>query len=152
MSYSVLGRAEAFRLIQGCGWGRHPWYSNRAVAQYLPVDGKFVYAVGEAIVLERHFVERHGELEGGNASQQRVKHNLQLGTGELLTDALVPAVAEAELLPDVTGQVQLLGFGICGAVPVRGRQVDDDAVAGPDGLAADLDVLDGNAPLSVLDD
>src|SRR5205085_3636667 len=97
-----------------------------------------------------HVVERHGEFEGGNASQQSVEDDLQLSTGELLSDALVSAVAEAELLSHVTGQVQLFGFGICGAVPVRGRQVDDDAVAGPDGLAADLDVLDGNAPLSVL--
>ena len=60
--------------------------------------------------------------QGGNASQQRVEHDLQLGTGELLSDALVSAVAEAELLPDVTGQVQLLGFGICGASQFAGAR------------------------------
>ncbi len=62
------------------------------------------------------------------------------------------ARTEAELLPGVAAQVQLVGFGVGLGVPVGRRQVDDDALAGPDGFTADLDILDGDAALSVLDD
>ena len=93
-----------------------------------------------------------GQAQRRDAAQQRVEHDLQFRAGELLADALVASVAEAELLAGIAGEVELVGFGVGGRIPVRGRQVDDDALAGADGLAADLDVLDGHPALAVLDD
>ena len=87
-----------------------------------------------------------------DAAQQRVEHDLQFSARELLADALMPAVAEAELLAGIAGEVEPVGFGVGGRVPVRRGQVDDDAFAGANGLAADLDVVDGHPALTVLDD
>ena len=108
----------------------------------LPGDRQFVDAVGQAVVLERDLVERDRQLQRRDAAQQRLEHDLQLRAGQLLPDALVPAVAETELLAGIPGEVQLVGIRVRGGIPVRGRQVDDDALAGADGLAADLDVLE----------
>ena len=49
-------------------------------------------------MLERDILDRYGQLQRGDAPKQRVKDDLQLGTGQLLTDALVPAVAERDVL------------------------------------------------------
>ena len=94
-------------------------------------------------MFERHLVERDGQLQRRYAPQQGVEHDLQFGTGQLLADALMAAVAEAELLACVTGEVELVGLRVRGAVPVRGGQVDDDALTRANRLACDLDVLDG---------
>jgi hypothetical protein len=49
-------------------------------------------------VLERNLVNPHGEVQRGNPTEQRVEDDLQLRAGELLTDALMPAVAERDML------------------------------------------------------
>ena len=54
-------------------------------------------------MLEGHLVERHGKAQRGDAPQQGVEHDLKLGSCELLTDALMATVAEAQLLTGVTG-------------------------------------------------
>ena len=90
--------------------------------QDLPGNGKFVDAVGEPVVLERHLVERDRQLQRRDAAEQGVEHDLHLGAGELLPDTLVPAVAEAELLAGIAAQVELVGLGVRGAHPSwRGR-------------------------------
>ena len=75
-------------------------------------------------MLERHLVERHSKAQRGDAPQQGVEHDLKLGAGELLPDALMAAVAEAELLAGVAGEIQLVGLRIGGRIPVRGREVE----------------------------
>src|SRR6201999_2108907 len=104
-------------------------------------------------MLERHVVNRHGELQGRNAAKQRVEDDLQFGAGKLLTYALVPSVAERDVLTGTRAmQVQPVRFGEFLGVPVRRRIVDDDAFSGPDYFAGDVDILRGNATLAVLDD
>ncbi len=103
-------------------------------------------------MLEGHLVERHGQAQRGDAFEQCVEHDLQFGARELLSDALMAAIAEAELLTGVAGEIQLVGLRVGGRIPVRGSEIDDDALTGADRLAADLDVLDGHPALAVLDD
>ncbi len=62
-------------------------------------------------MFERHLVERDRQAHGGDAAEQRVEHDLQFRAGQLLPDALVTSVAEAELLAGVAGEVELVGFG-----------------------------------------
>src|SRR3954451_17181213 len=114
-----------------------------------PGNGKFVDAVGEAVVLERNLVERDGKSQSRNPSQQCVEHDLKLGAGELLADALMAAIAEAQLLAGVAAEIQLVGLRVRGRIPVRRGEVDDDALAGADGLTADLDVLGSHPALAV---
>src|SRR5215207_10274432 len=101
-----------------------------------PRNGKFVDAVGEAVVREGNLVERDGKAQRRNAAQQCVEHDLKFGAGELLPDALMAAVAEAQLLAGVPGEVQLVRFRIGGRIPIRGGEVDDDALTGADSFAA----------------
>ena len=49
-------------------------------------------------MLERNVFDRHGQFQRRDAAKQRVKDDLQFGPGQLLTDALVPAVAECDVL------------------------------------------------------
>ncbi len=70
-----------------------------------------------------------------------VEDDLQFGARELLTDALVAAVAEAQLLGGVAAEVEFVGLRVGLGVPVGRGQIDDDAITGADGLAADLDIL-----------
>lgn len=101
-------------------------------------------------MLERDILDRHGEFQTGNAAKQRVEDDLQFGAGKLLTDALVPSVAECDVLAGTRAmQVQPVRFGEFLGVPVRRRIVDDDAFAGPDDFAGDVDVLRGDAALAV---
>ena len=103
--------------------------------------------------MKRNILDRYGQLQRGDAPKQRVKDDLQLGAGQLLTDALVSAVAERDVLTGARAmKVQPLGFGKCVGIPVRRRQVDDDPFAGADDLAGDFNVLGGDAALPVLDD
>src|SRR6476660_6817088 len=101
---------------------------------WLPGHRKFVDAVGEPVVFERDLGEGDRQLQGRDATQQRVEHDLQFGAGQLLADALMAAVAEPQLLGCVTGEVQLIGFRVRRGIPVRRGQVDDDALARADGL------------------
>src|SRR5437867_3389952 len=117
-----------------------------------PGNGKFVHAVGEAVVLERNLVERDGKSQRRNPPQQCVKHDLKLSARQLLPYALMAAIAEAQLLAGVAAEIQLVGLRVRGLIPVRGGEVDDDALAGADGLTADLDVLGGHPALAVLND
>src|SRR5258708_18422194 len=52
---------------------------NRAVRR-LPGDRKFIDAVGEAVVLERHFAERDRQAQRGDALDQGMEHDLKLRT------------------------------------------------------------------------
>src|SRR5262245_61125933 len=52
---------------------------DKAVSQRLPGHRKSVDAVSEAVVLERHLVDRNGEFQCRYAAQQGVEHDLQLG-------------------------------------------------------------------------
>ena len=61
-------------------------------------------------MLERHFAERDRQAQRGDALDQCVEHDLKLRTRELLAHALVAAVAEAELLADVTTELELVGL------------------------------------------
>ena len=103
-------------------------------------------------MLERHFVERDRQLHVGHPAQDSGEHDLHFGTGQLLPDTLVPTVAESQLLAGITGQVELVGIGVGGGIPVRRGQIDDDAIAGLDGLAPDLDVLECHSALAGLND
>src|SRR5262245_6507635 len=132
MTLAVLRCTEAFGRIESRR-SSHLWYSNQGCR--LPGHGKFVDAVGEAVVLERHLVERNGQAQVRYPAQQGVEDDLQFGARKLLTDALVPAVTEAELLACVAAEVELVGLRVGLRVPVGRGQIDDDAVTGPDGLA-----------------
>ncbi len=103
-------------------------------------------------MLERHLVERNRQAQSRDPAQQGMKDDLQFGTRELLTDALVPAVAEAELLAGVPAEIELVGLRVGLRIPVGRGQIDDDPVTGADGLAADLDVLQRHPALTGLDD
>jgi hypothetical protein len=58
---------------------------------------------------------------------------------------LVDAEAEGVVLAGLPVQVERVGLGEDGRVPVGDGERHDDALTGADGLAPDLDVLDRDA-------
>src|SRR4029453_8639345 len=58
--------------------GRAWKQKSTSLTLHSPGNGKFVYAVGEAVVLEGNLVERHGKAQRRDATQQRVEHDLKL--------------------------------------------------------------------------
>src|SRR4051794_9843392 len=64
-----------------------------------PGDRHVVDAVDRGVGFERQFVHRYGQPQRGNAFQQRVEDDLQLGAGQILAEALVRAEPERDVVP-----------------------------------------------------
>ena len=77
----------------------------------LPGDGELAGAVDDTVVLERDVIEGHGQPQGGNAPEQRFVDDLEFLAGQVLPDAQVRAVAEGDVAPGATLDVEFLGVG-----------------------------------------
>jgi hypothetical protein len=87
-----------------------------------------------------------GEGEVGEAVEEGGEGVLGFETGERGADAVVDAVAEAEVGVVAAGEVEQVGLVEAGGVAVSGGEDDQDRVAGGDGLAAEGDRGGGVAP------
>src|SRR6201999_2375487 len=118
-----------------------------------PGHRQFVDAVGQPVVFERDVPDGDRQRQSRDAPEQRLVDDLQLGPSELLADALMPAIAERDVSVGAGAvQVQPIGFWEGTGIPVGRGQIDDDALAGADGLPRDVNVFQGYAALTVLDD
>src|SRR6185312_3230944 len=122
-------------------------------AEWSPCDGQFVHAVRQVVMLERNLFDRDGQPQRGNPPEQRREDDLQLCASQLLTYALVSAITECDVLACLCAvKVETVGFGERLGVPVRGCEVDDDALSGADHFTRNLDVFGRDTTLAVLDD
>src|SRR6185312_15381578 len=102
-------------------------------AEWSPRDGQFVDPVRQVVMLERNLFDRHRQPQRGNPPEQRREDDLQFCASQLLTHALVPAIAERDVLARLCAvKVKTIGFGERVGIPVRGCEVDDDALSGAD--------------------
>src|SRR3954470_9733602 len=106
-----------------------------------PGDGKFVDTVGQRVVFEWQLFHRHGQAQRRDTSEQGRQYDLQLHSGELLANALMATVAEADMWTLVTAQIQSLRVRELALVPIRRRHIENDALTGANRFAVDLDVL-----------
>jgi hypothetical protein len=119
----------------------------------LPGDRQLADAEGERVGRpEFEFVPVDGEAQGRDAPVEGAVDDLELDAGELLAEALVDAPAEGVVVAGVAGEVELLRLGERLRVPVAGGQRYDDAVAGLDLGALELEVLGGDPALPELGD
>ena len=85
-------------------------------------------------MFERNILDRHGQFQGRHAPKQCVEHDLQFDAGELLADALVPAVAERDVL--ARAELQIVFHTLLRrvptlelAVPIAGVPLKHDRLA-----------------------
>ena len=77
---------------------------------------------------------------------------MQFDPSELLADAAVRAGAEGQVIALGAGDVEALGMREGGGVPVGVGVILHDALAGADGVAADVDVLQSDSALGGVGD
>src|SRR5947208_2790556 len=70
--------------------------------------------------LPLQFAVGHGQLQLGEAFQQRGQRGLDVHPGQRGAEAVVGAVPEPELALGITGDVEAVGVGVLAAVAVRG--------------------------------
>jgi hypothetical protein len=80
-----------------------------------------VDAVDIHVGLEFHFACGDGQLEGREATQQTGETGAHLDAGQLLTEALVDAVAEGQLTAGLTVDVQCVGVVEAPGITVDGQ-------------------------------
>jgi hypothetical protein len=84
---------------------------------------------------------RDGQVQVGAAVEQRGAGDLEIQAGELGAEAVVGAVAEAELTAGVTGEVEPVGVVVSAWVAVGGVLGEQYRFARGDGAAAERDVF-----------
>jgi hypothetical protein len=84
-----------------------------------------------AYVLEADLLERHREPEAGQPAEQGGIDDLQLVSRQGLSQALVDAVAEGQVVGRVARKVEPVGIGEHALVPVRRGEQQEQALAAP---------------------
>ena len=97
-------------------------------------------------------MRRYRQPQSGQSAYQRGESDLQFGPGEVLSDALVNAVAERKMSAGVAVDVEAVWVVDESGVPVSGGQVHQHGITGTNQLAADGQVFDGHAVDLAVDD
>src|SRR4029453_5711850 len=109
---------------------------------HVPGDREALHPVDvRGLRAQANVFSRYGETQRGEAVDQRGERDPHLDAGQLLTQALVDAVAEGQVPAVLPAEVEHVGIGEALGVAVGGVVRQDDRRTGLDGLAAHLDVL-----------
>src|ERR1039457_1493388 len=155
---SAAGRASSSRTSPSSPWPKtagaasthcaaptqRSWSTVTRIGR-LPDRGQLVHAVDGRLAAERQLLQRDREPQTGQPPRPARQHRLQLGPGPGLSDALVHAEPEGDVLVlDGAADVELVGPGERGPVAVGGQQGDDHALAGADPPTTELDFPGGD--------
>jgi hypothetical protein len=93
-----------------------------------PGDRQLDESSGDPVVVEPQVLVAHREAQAGQPRRQRGEHDPQLDVGQCGADAVVGAVAEAEVvLTRFAPDVEPVGFRVHRAVPVRDGGISSTA-------------------------
>lgn len=103
-------------------------------------------------MFERHLVQGRGQPQRGDSLKQRLVRHLEFHPGQRLSEALVDTETEGDVMARVSLQIQGVGVGEGVGIPIAQVGSHDDALAGANGDARDLDVFGSDALASVVGD
>src|SRR5690606_12503510 len=115
------------------------------VPLFLPFHRKLPDAEDKRMPLVLHLMLGNGKGKVRKARQEVPEDNVEFHTRQCLSDTLMDAIAERHMVTRIPGDVEPVRVLERVLVPVGRTEQAENTLAGPDQLAADFDVADGDA-------